>query len=184
MDSFQFQTEKEQEQEKVLTYEYFISDIEKSESDFYINSNIEELFLNYNLSIENINLKFQFLDEEELNQINSLITELNKAVQININITKRNDDEKECKEILSILQRSKVKNRQKINKNKSIKTCVFKPLNRPKKISLIGRVFSDTPSSDTQSSSNQNISKAISTTSLNNKNNNIVSNIESIRKKI
>ena len=71
-----------------------------------------------------------------------------------------------------------------INKNKSIKTCLFKPLNRPKKISLIGRVFSDTPSNDTQSSSNQNISKTISTTCLNNKKNNVISNIECNGKKI
>ena len=182
MDAFQFQKEKDQEQP--LTYESFKSEIKNSENDFYINSNIEESSLNYNSNIEIKNIKLSFLNEEELNQIKLLITELNKAVQIDINIIKKNDDEKEYKEILSILQRPKIKNRQMINKNKSIKTCLFKPLNRPKKISLIGRVFSDTPSNDTQSSSNQNISKTISTTCLNNKKNNVISNIECNGKKI
>ena len=179
MDEFQFQIKKEQEQ--ILTYESFKSDLKNSNINFYINSNLEESSLNYDPKIEDKNVK---LNEEELSQINSLITELNKAIQINININERNNDEKDCKEILSILQRQKIKNKQIINKNKTIKTCVFKPLKRPKKISLIGRVLSDTPLSDTQSSSNQNISKAISITSLNNKNNYIISNIECNGKKI
>ena len=96
--------------------------------------------------------KYITLEENEINEINIILKELNKAKDININKTilekKENyEHEKECKEIISILKKpifSKIS-----NFHNSINTP-FKPLLKPKKISLIGKVLYDFKKEDNQ----------------------------------
>ena len=110
-----------------------------------------------------------FVDKEDIEDISFLISELNNAIQINLDDVE--DNYIGCKEILSILKKPKY---AKIVKYKS-KKVPFKNLSKPKKVSLKGRVLLDMPSSDTQSSSNHYTTGAISTVSINsanNKNNN------------
>ena len=103
----------------------------------------------YEFFIENIN-------EEEIKDINIILDELNKAILINIdNIYNNSDDE--CQEILFLLEKKNDKKNKNIKiKNKKInnKCCPFKPLKKPKKISMVGRVLSNSPSNETQCSSN------------------------------
>ena len=106
--------------------------------------------------------------ENDSKEIESLISELNEAVQININIPENELDE--CQELLNILKKPQPKmlkshecKSKNICKMTKIKSTPFKSLKHPKKISLVGRVLSDIPSCDTQCSSNQFTTTAIST---------------------
>ena len=111
-----------------------------------------------------------FVDKEDIEDISFIISELNNAIQINLDNVE--DNYIGCKEILSILKKPK---HAKIVKYKA-KKVPFKNLSKPKKISLKGRVLSDMPSNDTQSSSNHYTTGTISIVSINsanNKNNNI-----------
>ena len=97
--------------------------------------------------------------EEDLRDTEKILFELNKAIQININI--QEDDE--CQELLTILRKPAQK-KLASQKCKTKTKCVpFKSLKHPKKISLVGRVLSDIPSCDTQCSSNQFLPSTIST---------------------
>ena len=110
------------------------------------------------------------VDKEDLEDISFIISELNNAIQINLDNVE--DNYIGCKEILSILKQP---NHAKIVKYKT-KKVPFKILSKPKKISLKGRVLSDMSSNNTQSSSNHYTARTISTASINstnNKNNNL-----------
>ena len=93
-------------------------------------------------------------DTEENEDIETILTELNKAIDIDTRFLSSNENKNEekyqyqdeCEEILSILK--------KPLSEKSLSNNPFKILKKPKKVSLIGRVFSDIPSDDTKSSAN------------------------------
>ena len=154
-----------------LLNDSFEKDIEKTNTFYQTNSTKEAVKLNYITEIkkdENI-----FIEKEDFDDINLIITELNNAVQINLDVV--NDNIIGCKEIISILKKPK---RSKIMKYKANKVP-FKNLSKPKKISLKSRVLTDIPSNnDTQSSSNQ-YTTTISTVSINNASNNKKIKIES-----
>ncbi len=86
--------------------------------------------------------KFNF-EDSDMNEINEILKEMDKEIEININISynediiKNNskDHEKECNEILSILG--------KPLSNKDVRNLdtPFKPLLKPKKVSLVGKVL-------------------------------------------
>ena len=147
----------------------FEKDLYKINNFFYINKNQETLKFDY---LQELKSDLEIFDsKEDYDNINLLVSELNNAIQINLNGI--DDDEIGCQEILSLLKKSK---HNKINKyqNKN-KKAIFKNLSKPKKISLKGKVFSDIQSIDTQSSSNQQLTGTISTVSINstgNQNNN------------
>ena len=145
----------------------FEKDLYKINNFFYINKNQEALKFDY---LQEFRSDLEILDsKEDYENINLLVSELNNAIQINLN--EIDDDEIGCQEILSLLKKSK---HNKINKYKN-KKAIFKNLSKPKKISLKGKVFSDIQSIDTQSSSNQQLTGTTSTVSINstgNKNNN------------
>ena len=102
-------------------------------------------------------------EQAELEDINDVINEINKAITINIkeenfnyynkrrhsysaqNISISKDNTKECKEILSILKKP-VSNKNIRNLN--IFDCPFKALLEPKKLFLEGKIFFSIPSGE------------------------------------
>ena len=97
--------------------------------------NLEQIFSNQKMIfkdlIENDDCEIED-HKEENNIINNILVELNKNIDIKI------PENQECKEILEILKKPySDKNLRNYNP--------FKPLSKPKKISLIGRVLSDIP---------------------------------------
>ena len=110
-----------------------------SENDSINNSeNFEHIFSNnyiiYNNVKENNNNEVEDNKEENI-IINNILIELNKNIEIEI------PENQECKEILQILR--------KPYSDKDLRNYYpFKPLSKPKKISLIGRVLSDIPDDD------------------------------------
>ena len=105
-------------------------------------------------------------EEADINEIYDLLNVINKAVTIDIskknrkdyynknkkllniveNINPINDSHsKVSQEILSILQKPLC---YKIIRNKDKHENPFKPLSRPKKISLVGKIFFGSPSND------------------------------------
>lgn len=130
------------------------------ELDFIYDFDLESKVIGYN----SYNNKEEDIDKKDIKELLSIINEdkkfnddLENNIIINIDsqiITKNHKNENdferkkdehynECQEILSILK--------KPLSNKNIrhkKYNIFKPLNKPKKISLIGRVLSDIPNED------------------------------------
>ena len=112
------------------------------------------------------NFDTKFFEDSDLNEIYDILNEMNKAVTIdikkinkksyynknkklsnsdhNINIIS-DDHSKECQEILSILNKP-LSNKNIRNKNKF--ETPFKPLLKPKKISLVGKIIFGAPSND------------------------------------
>ena len=88
-----------------------------------------------------------FNEETEEKEIENILVDLNKAVQIDINEIniKRNKNKyfDECQEILSILRKPL---RKKYITDKGI--TPFKIFNKPRKINMKGKVLSDIPSND------------------------------------
>ena len=118
----------------------------------------------------------KYFEELELDEINDVINEINKAVTIDINTVNQkdcdidnnknqtfinqvnniiNDDHfNVCQEILSILKKP-LSNKNVRNRN--IYSTPFKPLLKPKKVSMVGKVFFDIPSdNNTKECSNEN----------------------------
>lgn len=113
-------------------------------------SPIEEIELSY---FEEIPFNFSsiYLSLEENQDLEKILQELNEAIQIDIDPNKNFHNE-ECEEIISILKKpTPKKNTHKKNKERNM----FKCFKTPKKISLVGRVLSDTPSNETKNSSGQ-----------------------------
>ena len=125
------------------------------------NDKIEKLFEN------------KYFEEAELDEIYNVLKEINKAVNIDVNTTTKKeyykkysmniptkntineDHSKECKEILSIL-RKPLSNKN--IRNLRMYDTPFKPLLKPKKVSLVGKVLFGIPADDiiTQCSSKDN----------------------------
>ena len=105
----------------------------------------------------------KYFEEIELDEISDVINEINKAVTIDINTVNKKDcdiktnntyikqsnnitnDEhfNVCQEILSILKKP-LSNKNVRNRN--IYATPFKPLLKPKKVSMVGKVFFNIPS--------------------------------------
>ena len=92
------------------------------------------------------------IEENDLNEINDILKEMDNSISINLNYSynnikiKNNNEshEKECNEILSILKRPfSNKDVRYLNKD-----TPFKPLLRPKKVSMIGKVLYNVSSED------------------------------------
>ena len=133
-----------------------------------IDEKIDNL-INYNFSFENYDIKdnkfeldlvlkkIDFVDDknEENNEIKSILSDLNKNIEINIKESEiENKNYNECQEILNILKKPLS------DKNIRFYNSPFKPLLKPRKISMVGKVFypndenSNTYSIATQNSSN------------------------------
>ena len=96
------------------------------------------------------------LEEIDLNEINDMLNEMDNEIPINIGINhsynnikikNKESHEQECKEILRILN---IPYRPYSNKDlrKVNLDTPFKPLLKPKKVSMIGRVFYNVSSED------------------------------------
>ena len=97
--------------------------------------NLDQIFSNQNKINKSVNNNEVEDQKEEECVINDILTELNKNIEISI------PENQECKEILQILR--------KPYSDKDLRNYYpFKPLSKPKKISLIGRVLSDIPDDD------------------------------------
>ena len=111
---------------------------------------------------ESISDYYENIDIEEEKDINIILKELNKSIQINLEYNYFDD---ECKELIFLLEKEK-KNEKKLKySNKKKKNCPFKSLKKPKIISMSGRILSDCSSNETQYSSQQCI-KGIMTISI------------------
>ena len=92
------------------------------------------------------------IEENDLNEINDILKQMDNSISINLNYSynnikiKNNNEshEKECNEILSILKRPfSNKDVRYLNKD-----TPFKPLIKPKKVSMIGKVLYNVSSED------------------------------------
>ena len=109
---------------------------------------------------------FLTLNSDEIYDIELVLEELNKAIQINIDENNIDD----CQEIVSILRKPMGKTYQKSIHHKKSKKSIFKPLKKPKKIFL--KVLKDTSFlKDTQDTQNFNTKKTAEATSLKSNNN-------------
>lgn len=128
------------------------------------NIDFENDFINSNLSFDNnfenkdkLLIKDFIDDKNEDNlEIKTILSDLDKNIDINIK-EKENKNFKECQEILNILKKPLS------DKNIRFYNSPFKPLLKPRKISMVGRVFYDIPNDEnntnsvtTQNSSNSN----------------------------
>ena len=132
--------------------------------------NLEKDFLDSNISFDCcFNSKNKVLDKDidltkidfikdkndEENEIKSILSELDKNIEITL---KEKDNYKECQEILNILKKPLSE------KNVRFYRSPFKPLEKPRKISMVGKIiFNDTKDDEednkseiTQNSSNTN----------------------------
>ena len=116
----------------------------------------------FNIFDENINIKkIDFIEEksEDNNEIQSILNSFNNNSEINIKeIQKEDNNYNECQEIINILKKPLSE------KNVRFYSSPFKPLLKPRKISMEGKILYNSPkyeininnvnSSDTQNSSN------------------------------
>ena len=116
----------------------------------------------FNIFDKDINIKkIDFIDEknEDNNEIQSILNSLNNNSEINIKeIQKEDNNYNECQEIINILKKPLSE------KNVRFYSSPFKPLLKPRKISMEGKILYNSPkyemninnvnSSDTQNSSN------------------------------
>ena len=92
------------------------------------------------------------IEEIDLNEINDILKEMDKSTSKiinyshdNINIKSNNEShEKECNEIISILKRP-FSNKEVCHLNLG---TPFKPLSKPKKVSMIGKIIYNVSSED------------------------------------
>ena len=135
--------------------------VEKEE--FHDENEIQQFFLDNQIINKDQSESSDSEDEdkvEEKNVFNNILTDLNKNIEININEMQiyENQNYEECQEILSILK--------KPFSQKNLKTSLyspFKPLTRPKRVSLKGRVLSDIPD-ENESSISKEATKNTNTT--------------------
>lgn len=144
-----------------------IIDNQKSKNDFSFDYDLESKAIE-----KNINYFNEDVDKKEIKELLVLMyidencqNDKTENIKINLNDNDSNKDEhyNECQEIMSILRKPYS------NKNVRKRLNPFKPLCKPKKVSLIGKVFSDIPSdfNITQNSTqNNNFAMGISTNSL------------------
>ena len=121
------------------------------------NFSFEKNFIKEDIFNKGINIKkIDFLDDknEESSEIKSILSDLDKNININI---KENENNNECQEIINILKKPLS------DKNIRFYNSPFKPLLKPRKISMIGKVLCGIPNDedDNTKSTNQNSSNFI-----------------------
>ncbi len=126
----------------------------------FINSNLSfDNYFNQKNKILNKNIDLKNIDfikdiNDEMTEIKSILSELNKNIEITI---KDKNNNKECQEILNILKKPLS------DRNIRYFSSPFRPLEKPKKISMIGKIIFDSTKDEedykneiTQNSSNIN----------------------------
>ena len=106
-------------------------------------------------------------NKEENSVLEAILDDLNKNIEINVKeLENENKNNPQCREILEILKYPL--------SDKNIRNGIspFKPLLKPKKISLLGKVLSDMPIDDNNNNSNNNSTK--NTTSNGNNNDKVL----------
>ena len=139
--------------EKIDFENYFTSNLSFDKKNFK-----DDIFDKY------ISIKMDFFDDknEESNEIKSILSDLDKNIEINIK-DNENKNYNECQEILNILKKPLS------DKNLRFYNSPFKPLLKPRKISLVGKVLCGIPNdeNDNTISTNQNSSNFINVNSNN-----------------
>ena len=98
---------------------------------------------------------------DEIEDIILILSELNKAIQINI--SEHIDDD--CEELVSILRQSTVKHQKSVVTRKISNKNMFKPLKKPKKI-FVKVLKNDTPLTYTQNTNIESKKTTASNTTL------------------
>ena len=98
---------------------------------------------------------------DEIEDIILILSELNKAIQINI--SEHIDDD--CEELVSILRQSTVKHQKSVVTRKISNKNMFKPLKKPKKI-FVKVLKNDTPLTYTQNTNIDSKKTTASNTTL------------------
>ena len=90
-----------------------------------------------------------FLDDknEENNEIKSILSDLDKNIEINIK-ENENKNYNECQEILNILKKPLS------DKNLRFYNSPFKPLLKPRKISMVGKILCGIPNDENDNTKN------------------------------
>ena len=134
------------------------------------NNNVINYFSNIILEKESENKNdndiadFDEDNKEENNEFKTILDDLNKNIEINVKELE-NENYKECQEILEILKYPR--------SDKNIRGGIspFKPLLKPKKISLVGKVFYNIPDDENNNTDNNNNTTENTTYNYNNKGN-------------
>ena len=120
----------------------------------------KDLFFDKDINIK----KIDFFDDknEENNEIKSILSDLDKNIEINIK-ENENKNYNECQEIINILKKPLS------GKNVRCYNSPFKPLLKPRKISMVGKVLygMSNDENDNTKSTNQNSSNFINANSIN-----------------
>ena len=136
------------------------------ENNFISNLSFEKKIFRDEISDKYISIKkIDFVDDknEENNEIKSILSDLNKNIEIDI-IENENKNYNECQEILNILKKPLS------DKNLRFYNSPFKPLLKPRKISMVGKVLLcgiPKDENDNTKSTNQNSSNFINDNSNN-----------------
>ncbi len=157
--------------------------IDLMEIDFItFQKNINELPNFYQNSKGNLNFinetnknDFFNLNKEEISDISFVLSELNKAIQINVD--ESNIDG--CEEILSLLKKSKGQTYQKSVRHIISKKSMLKPMTKPRRI-FVKVLKSNSPLKDTQNTENINSKKTAASNTSIKSNNNIVNITEKV----
>ena len=121
------------------------------------NINFDNNFINPNLSFDNyFNSKDEYFykdffdnKNEDNIEIKNILSDLNKNIELNITEKeKENDNSKECQEILNILKKPLS------HKNIRYYNSPFKPLLKPRQISMVGKVFFNIPNDENNTNNN------------------------------
>ena len=111
----------------------------ENKNEIYFNKILPHILENENEQIENTVLNDYEEDNKEENSVfEAILNDLNKNIEINIKeLENENKNFKECQEILEIIKYPL--------SDKNIRNGIspFKPLLKPKKVSLIGKVLCD-----------------------------------------
>ena len=134
------------------------------------NNNVINYFSNIILEKESENKNdndiadFDEDNKEENIEFKTILDDLNKNIEINVKELE-NENYKECQEILEILKYPR--------SDKNIRGGIspFKPLLKPKKISLVGKVFYNIPDDENNNTDNNNNTTENTTYNCNNNGN-------------
>ena len=134
------------------------------------NNNVINFFSNIILEKESENKNdndiadFDEDNKEENIEFKTILDDLNKNIEINVKELE-NENYKECQEILEILKYPR--------SDKNIRGGIspFKPLLKPKKISLVGKVFYNIPDDENNNTDNNNNTTENTTYNYNNNGN-------------
>ena len=120
------------------------------ENNFILNVSFEKKNFKDEIYDKYISIKkMDFLDDknEENNEIKSILSDLDKNIEINIK-ENENKNYNECQEILNILKKPLS------DKNLRFYNSPFKPLLKPRKISMVGKILCGIPNDENDNTKN------------------------------